>query len=52
MNNVQKITAAVIVFGLLGLGACVSSMPNASKKGDCISTQGWPTPSPPPNSCE
>jgi len=40
MNNFQKIFSAVIIFGLLGLGACVSSQPD--KRND-ISTDGGGT---------
>lgn len=42
MNNFQKISSAVVIFGLLGLGACVSSQPSESRKGNCITTLGAP----------
>lgn len=39
MNKFQKISSAVIIFGLLGLGACVSSQPSEPAKGSmCIGT--------------
>lgn len=34
MNNFQKISSAVIIFGLLGLGACASTEPK--KEEGCI----------------
>jgi len=40
MTNFQKIFAAVIIFGLLGLGACVSSQPDEPKEGTCIGFAG------------
>jgi hypothetical protein len=36
MNNFLKIFSAVIIFGLLGLGACVSSMSYKPKEEGCI----------------